>query len=320
MDRRDLTAHARRDWESHDCGDAEPGHGNLHKQRLTDVRHVAHLADAHRILADGRIKANWVRDNSRLGRSHRPVSWLSANQWFHRSIYGHVEFIFDWQTITAGRKLYWVETIPYETPAYRILVTDRQPPRRLVVRYKPRKHRGPLVRRGETWFWNGDHRVSEFMLQDDLPLEQCKAINFVKHRHDRCKVHSPNCPDAALNPMLAKFLTIGFVLASSTHSADTILRREHGWLSPLDQFVNESLPHLSLETRFRRPPAKPQNARSLMRAILALWSYRDPHGAYALARRFSKKAFRKTLIAVVRDHFDQPDYYPKRSRNFASKL
>ena len=318
MDHRSQTAHARSDWESHDCRHANPDPGNLRKQRLTDVRHITHLADARRILADGRIKASLVRDDSRLGRSRLPVSWLSANQWSHGSIYGHVEFVFDWRTITAGRKLYWVETIPYDTPTYRILVTDRQAPRRLVVRYKPRVHRGPLIRRGETWFWNGDHRVSQFMLQDDLPLEQCKAINFIEHRHDRCKDHRSNCPDAALHPMLASFFTISYVLASSTHSADAFLRREHGWLSPLDQFVHEFPPHLSLETRFRSPPGKPRDAKSLMRAILALWSCRDSRSAVALARRFSKKAFRKTLIAIVRNHIGDPHYRPKHARHFLS--
>ena len=244
------------------------------------------------------------------------MSWLSANQWGALgSIYGHVEFTFDWQTIIANRRLYWVETIPYRTPAYRILVTDQQAPRRL-VRYRPRKHQGPLVHEAGTWYWNGDSRVSEFLVQRDLPLEQCKAINFIEHRHDRCKDHGRECPDAALNPMLARFHTIAFALASSAHAADQILRREHGWLSPVDEFVNEFVQHLSLETRFRPPPGRPRGAGALVRAILALWSYRDYSRASALARRFSRKAFRKTLMAVVGDHFDETHYRPKQGRDF----
>lgn len=317
MDRRALTAVARDDWESHGCGDTEPGPGNLRKQRLTEVRHVAHINEAQRILADGRVKAALVRDSTGLPRSWRPVSWLSANQWGALgSIYGHVEFTFDWQTIIANRRLYWVETIRHHRlPAYRILVTDQQAPRRL-VRYRPRKHHGPLVREADTWYWNGDSRVSEFLVQDDLPLKHCKAINFIEHRHDHCKDYGRQCPDAALNPMLAKFLTIAFALASSAHAADTILRREDGWLSPVDQFVDEFVHHLSLEARFRRPSSGLRGARSLMCAILALWSHRDYSSASALAKRFSKKAFRKTLMAVVGEHFDETRYRPKRGRDF----
>lgn len=320
MNRRTPITHARRDWESHDCGRAEPGPGNRNKRLLTDVRHVAHVADACRILADGRIKATVVRDDSPLGRSRTPVSWLSPNQWPPGSIYGHVEFVFDWRKIVAGRKLYWFETVPYRrTPAYRILVADGHAPRRLVVRYKPRKHRGPVVRgKKKKWFWNSDNRVCEFMVQGDLSLEHCKAINFVEHRHDLCKDHGRECPDADLEAHHARFLTIAFVLASSCHSADAILRHEHRGLSPVDEFVNEFVRHLSRETEFRSSSGRPQGAQSLMRAILALWSYRDYRAAFGLARRFSKKAFRKTLITAVGKHFGKPSYRPESSRDVPS--
>jgi hypothetical protein len=40
---------------------------------------VAHVADACRIIDDGRVKAGLIGDESRLRRSRTSVCWLSAN-------------------------------------------------------------------------------------------------------------------------------------------------------------------------------------------------------------------------------------------------
>ena len=41
------------------------------------------------------------------------------------SIYGNIQFTFDWNKIIRGRNIYWVEAIEYGVHAYRLLLTDR---------------------------------------------------------------------------------------------------------------------------------------------------------------------------------------------------
>jgi hypothetical protein len=91
---------------------------------LTIVRHIAHVPTAQRLIEDGEIKAGLVYDESRLNKSRISVTWLSANWWNQGSIYGTVEFQFDWKGLVAGQRIYWVEVIKkYNPPAYRFLLT-----------------------------------------------------------------------------------------------------------------------------------------------------------------------------------------------------
>jgi hypothetical protein len=63
---------------------------------LDMVRHIVHVPDARRIIEDRKIKAGLVYDESRLNQSRVSVTWVSANDWVYGSIYGTVEFQFNW--------------------------------------------------------------------------------------------------------------------------------------------------------------------------------------------------------------------------------
>jgi hypothetical protein len=122
---------------------------------LTEVHHVAHIPEARRILEDKRIRTGLVYDESRLNRSRTCVVWASANVWPSLgSIYGNVQFAFDWSDILGNRKVYWVEAMPgYNPDAYRLLLTDRDLDpgvARKVVAYDPSVDKGPLRERDGT--------------------------------------------------------------------------------------------------------------------------------------------------------------------------
>ena len=160
-----------REWKKYSCqipkktGDFSDGSC----REISDVHHVVHVPEARRILEDGRIRASLVEDESRLRRSRICVSWLSANSWARGSIYGNIQFTFDWNKIIMGRNIYWVEAIEYGVHAYRLLLTGRTLKEgKLAQPYDPSSDDGPLKkckRRG--WFWNGKY-TSEFMIEDDL--------------------------------------------------------------------------------------------------------------------------------------------------------
>ena len=74
-----------------------------------------------------RFASSLVWDESKLKNTRTCIAWLSPNLWVNGSFYGNIKFGFDWEELIDGKKFYWVEAIPYSTPAYRILITNKQP-------------------------------------------------------------------------------------------------------------------------------------------------------------------------------------------------
>ena len=100
------------EWNPYACEIPKPGRLTAKLcSSLTEVHHVVHVPGARRIIEDGHIRAGLVYDESRLNRSRLCVSWLSANTWANGSIYGNVQFTFDWRRIVKGRHVYWVEAM-----------------------------------------------------------------------------------------------------------------------------------------------------------------------------------------------------------------
>lgn len=86
---------------------------------------ICHVSDAFRMLEDGRIRSNLIWDERKLNNTRTCVSWLSPNHWSDGSLYGNIEFHFDWRTLIEGKNFFWVEAMPYNPHAFRILITDK---------------------------------------------------------------------------------------------------------------------------------------------------------------------------------------------------
>lgn len=166
-------------------------------EKLDHVFHIAHLPEAFQIVEAGRIKAGLIYDESRLTPTRTCVSWLSANQWANGSIYGTVQFTFDWTDLVEDRAISWVEAIDrYKPAAYRFLLAPEVDNRKLpegVVPYDPRKSGGPLLREGDEWFWNSSY-TSEFMIDSDVELSRCRRIEIVRHHPRFCSL-ATSCRD-----------------------------------------------------------------------------------------------------------------------------
>jgi hypothetical protein len=171
------------EWKRYACDmpGAERGSRKAQCVVLTDVFHVAHVPDARRIIEDNRLRARIVYDESKLNRTRTYVCWVSANAWAPGSIYGTVEFSFKWLDVIEGKKVYWVEAMTqYSPPAYRFLLTRDDH-----TDYDPKTEDGPLRKRGKEWYWNGDY-CAEFMIEEDLPLDLCRTVNFLRHHPNLC--------------------------------------------------------------------------------------------------------------------------------------
>jgi hypothetical protein len=194
---------------------------------LTTVRYIAHLSDARRIIEDKKIKARLIYDESRLNASRINVTWASANTWGQGSIYGTVEFQFDWNALVAGKKFYWVEAIEkYNPTAYRFLISaseERLEWSRHVHRYDPINDDGPLRKLGNQWYWNGEF-TSEFMFDEDLFLWECTGLDFVRHHAEKCRLFGSDCTERQANPSTSPFPHFSESLLSNYFRASNPLR------------------------------------------------------------------------------------------------
>ena len=159
------------------------------------VYHVCHLDDAIRIIHDGSIRSSLIWDESRLNNTRTCVSWLSPNDWGNGSIYGNIQFNFNWIDIISNKNFYWVEAMhKYRPPAYRILVTDSDYSSQGLQQYDSTAGDGPIYfdDKQDTWYRNGKY-TGEFLIDRDINLDECTSIEFIAHNKTKCKKYSSTC-------------------------------------------------------------------------------------------------------------------------------
>lgn len=177
------TPSSRPNWTESDC------------QPITSVAHVAHVPTALRIVEDRRLRADLVFDKSKLNTERIRVVWLSPNDWDGAGgfRYGNVRFHFDWATLVAGMRSYWVESIAYGIEACRILLTDADYSASLDP-YDPTVGDGPWWRSPSgDHYWNGKYCL-EVMVEGDVDLASVTSVDFVKHHPNRCSIDYRSCP------------------------------------------------------------------------------------------------------------------------------
>jgi hypothetical protein len=192
---------ARNDWKEYAVGEPSKRANwtNPDCCPLDKVHHTCHVGDAFRMLEDGKIRSSLIWDESRLNNTRTCVSWLSPNHWSDGSLYGNIEFHFDWRELVEGKNFFWVEVIKkYRPHAFRILITDKEKLGDLEP-YPVESGGGPLFfdRPSNEWYANGRF-TGEFMLDEDLPLRRCTGIGFCNHHGKICRKEKSACKDLDL--------------------------------------------------------------------------------------------------------------------------
>jgi hypothetical protein len=288
---------------------------------LTEVHHVGHVPEARRILEDKRVRAGLVYDESRLNRSRTCVTWGSANTWGQGSIYGNVQFTFDWSDILRDRRIFWVEAMPgYNPPAYRLLLTDRDLDpgiSRKIVPYDPAADDGPLREREGVWYVNENY-TSEFMIEDDLPLRRCKRVSFIRHRRDICRLHGPSCADRTASASETGGRFLAYMFGNGLHGLDHAFRRHASMRSrlPLTDAVDVGID--GIHDVLRDDPSlfvggirRLRNSRAVVLGALALYGAdREEEARRSISLLASADVFDDALVAIVNDHFGVSGWTP----------
>jgi hypothetical protein len=254
-----------------------------------------------------------IYDESRLNRSRISVAWVSANTWAHGSIYGTVEFQFDWTDILGNKGIYWVEAMPYNPQAYRFLLTERSVAPRLAVPYDPLVGDGPLLFSGGKWYWNAKF-TSEFMIEEDLLLNRTTGLDFVNHHPNICRVSS-SCKDRRSNPTsnATGGRILSFISGRGVHSLDAHLRPSQD--PPGNRLLDTALSGIELaltdKTDFGGALIRSASCESAVQGALALYGMDRPDSARELLSLIKSRSHcEQALTEIVRDHFDSPGWTP----------
>ena len=283
---------------------------------IENVRHIAHVPTAKRIVEDGKIKSGLIYDQSALNRSRISVVWLSANTWADGSMYGTVEFEFPWNDIVSGQNIYWVEAITeYNPPAFRFLLSRRDVTSRHVQRYNPERDDGPLRLRNGKWF-RAAHLTSEFMVEEDVSLNRSVGLDFVTHHPRFCSLNGSGCVDITRRPSTQKTAArmLSHTLAQGDHSIDRLWKPPG--LRPVYTRLESGYSGLFLElashkTDFGGPLRRPDSCGNTLLGVLALYSNNQIKEARDLLSLIaSKDNFERALLKVVRRHFEEPRWKP----------
>jgi hypothetical protein len=211
----------KREWKKYAVGEPSkrPNWTNSDCCPLESVHHICHVADAFRMLEDGRIRSSLIWDESRLNNTRTCVSWLSPNHWANGSLYGNIEFYFDWRDLIEDKKFFWVEAIAYNPHAFRILISDNEQVGDLEP-YPVENGSGPLFfdKASGQWYWNSN-LTGEFMLDDDLALRRATKIGFCGHHPNICRKNGSACRDRDLKWNQAGAQLIAKVIAQGALSS-----------------------------------------------------------------------------------------------------
>lgn len=186
-------------WENFKVGfpSSKENWTNTDCQPFSKVAHVTHMENALSIIRQGVIRPQLVYDESILNTQRILVNWTSPNDWYKGYRYGNVRFDFDWPSLIANKRYYWVEAMDYTPKACRILITDQnyEADPNLVL-YDPTAGDGP-------WWWKQDEDIHyrngeyclEVMLEFELTISDSRTIDFVKHHPSFCCVNPSSCAE-----------------------------------------------------------------------------------------------------------------------------
>jgi len=258
---------------------------------LTEVAHVAHIANALRIIEDRCLTPRLVSDESVLRNTRTEVTWLSPNHWPNGYRYGNVAFYFNWATIfnmLRDPAYHWVETIrTYNPTACRILVTANEHPN--LRTYNPLRDRGPWKQDAttNTHYWNERFTI-EILLESELPLANATRIDFVHHHPTYCSLNWRTCQDRNCEAEPGGALFLAAVLGRALTIPDALLRPAPGQ-SPhhmIQRAANRITAHLLNRQCTGNIGADHPAALPLARGVLAAYARRSPNEVEALASLF----------------------------------
>jgi hypothetical protein len=226
------------------------------------------------------------------------------------SLYGTVEFQFDWQKLVKHKRVYWVEAIKnYHPPAYRFLLTFDEITSPLITKYDPEKDDGPLKRIDGKWRWNPKF-TSKFMIADDLPVAETTGIDFVRHHQQYCRTYS-NCSEknADPQPQTTGGKLLAYVLAHGVHDLDKHMQPDANGRNSVLDLASAWLWLVFEYAKFSGSLKNDPECDSIIKGALALFGVdKVDDGKNLLSLAAGKVEAQAALARLIQVHFNVPTW------------
>jgi hypothetical protein len=199
----------------------------------------------------------------------------------------------------------------YRPPAYRFLLTDRDPETlRHAVPYDPKTADGPLKQRRGEWYWNGEF-CAEFMIEADLSLDLCWRLNFVSHNTNICRLLKSACRERDQLAQESAALIVGYLIGVRNKTMNQALMPDVGLPGGRPSTMAIDLAGSGLwlklagrKSKFGGYVESPSDARRIVRAALlqqAIGNLEDARGLVRLLA--STDIFDRALHDLIKEHF-----------------
>ena len=202
------------------------------------------------------------------------------------------------------RKLYWVEAIEFKRPAYRFLISSKDPSElTLVTRYDEVRDTGPIRKFKDKVDWNGQF-TAELMIDENLSLKQCRQIKFLSHHPSYCAKQKIKCSDRGCPGRKAGSIMMAAILGRRLMSAKQLMLTG----DKITGFVRRATVDLIGELRDQVQGngfEAPEESEALLRASLLAFGYRDDNLFKQLIKVISNKTtIRDGITRIMADYFD----------------
>lgn len=281
----------RRNWTEPDC------------QPFDEVTHVTHVSNALAIIPKGIIQPRLIDDASILNTRRILVNWVSPNQWTPGYRYGNVAFELEWSSIIRDKNLYWVEVMPYNTAACRILITDKDYDADPELRqYDPTVGDGPWwYQESEDVHYRNSNICLEFMLEFEISTAAFKKISFVKHHATGCCIDASFCPDKGMDHQEAAARFLAGVVSEGVNTDQVTLDDfsiRSGWWWSMEILPKKGYRGVSGVT------AADRAAPALARSVLAAYYRRNDAEFLNLSGLFADKSeLQSSVHALIVERF-----------------
>jgi hypothetical protein len=281
--------------------------------QLDNIAHIVHVKDSFPIIDKSHISRGRIYDESKLTKTEASVVWLSPFDW-PSSIYGNICFLFDFEDLSRGRNLYWVEAIDYPRPAVRFYLTNKYindiPFKDLLEPYDALTDQGPLKNVKGKWHYNR-HTSVEIMLDENIDLDDCKKLEIISHKPDKCRLYKHECKDRSRDLKSIRSQFLAYLIGTSNNVLSRAMTTDIG-LPDKRRYHNDLMfPFMNLSGELIRKNSysgiirtKKENNNIVVAACLLL-SHDQMDRAIALMSLLqSEQVAEKAFERIVQKQFD----------------
>jgi len=164
---------------------------------------------------------------------------------------------------------------------------------------------GPVKKQGENWYWNPNFS-SEFMIEADLPLDQCYRLSFVNHHSNICRLFGSACPERERSEMFAGAAILGYLLGTGDKQLNQPLLAQIGSPTTTIRFAASGLwfSLVGRGTKLNGTIGDPSVSKRIVRAACLEYAMGKTDEARQLVELLvSSDTFETACCELIMEHF-----------------